>query len=68
VVSVGIPTDDNPEDRPVVPGWLIPLSKFFDHRNWHAPPVMHAYDFGDDWQHVVVHEASAGQAAPNRIS
>lgn len=56
VVSIGIPTDDDPEDRPVVPGWQVPLSKFFDHRNWHAPPVMYAYDFGDDWQHVLVHE------------
>lgn len=56
VVSIGIPTDDDPEERPVVPGWQVPLSKFFDHRNWHAPPVMYAYDFGDDWQHVLMHE------------
>jgi hypothetical protein len=34
----------------------VPLSKFFDQRNWHAPPAMYAYDFGDDWQHVLVHE------------
>ena len=56
VVSIGIPTDDEPEDRPVVPGWQVPLSKFFDQRNWHAPPATYAYDFGDDWQHVLVHE------------
>ena len=56
VVSIGIPTDDDPTDRPVVPGWQVPLSKFFDQRNWHAPPAMYAYDFGDDWQHVLVHE------------
>ena len=56
VVSIGIPSDDDSEDRPVVPGWQVPLSKFFDQRNWHAPPAMYAYDFGDDWQHVLVHE------------
>ena len=56
VVSIGIPTDDEPEDRPVVSGWQVPLSKFFDQRNWHAPPATYAYDFGDDWQHVLVHE------------
>ena len=39
VVSIGIPTDDEPEDRPVVSGWQVPLSKFFDQRNWHAPPA-----------------------------
>jgi hypothetical protein len=55
-VSIGIPTDDDPEDRPVVPGWQVLLSKFFDQRNRHAPPAMYAYHFGDDWQHVLVHE------------
>jgi hypothetical protein len=68
VVSIGIPTDDDPEDRPVVPGWQVPLAKFFDRRNWHAPPAMYAYDFGDDWQHVLVHEGfeSADEAASTR--
>ena len=41
VVSIGIPTDDDPTDRPVVPGWEVPLSKFFDQRNWHSPPAAH---------------------------
>ncbi len=55
-MSIGIPTDDDPRDRPVRPGWQMLLSKFFDPRNWHAPPATYAYDFGDDWQHVLVHE------------
>jgi hypothetical protein len=59
VVSVGIPTDDAPEDRPVIPGWVVRLSTFFDQRAWHAPPAISAYDFGDDWEHVVVHEGMA---------
>ena len=56
VVSIGIPTDDDPENRPVVPGWDVSLSTFFDRRGWHAPPALYAYDFGDDWQHALVHE------------
>src|SRR5215203_484684 len=56
VLSIGIPTDDDPEDRPVVPGWDVPLSRYFERRGWHAPPAMYAYDFGDDWEHVLVHE------------
>ena len=56
VVSIGIPTDDDPEDRPVIPGWDVPLSRYFERRGWHAPPAMYAYDFGDDWEHVLVHE------------
>ena len=56
VVSIGIPTDDDPEDRPVIPGWDVPLSRNFERRGWHAPPAMYAYDFGDDWEHVLVHE------------
>jgi hypothetical protein len=56
VVSIGIPTDEDPSDRPVTPGWKVPLERFFEKRAWHAPPAMYAYDFGDDWQHVVVHE------------
>ena len=39
-----------------MPGWQMLLSNFFDQRNWHAPPATYAYDFGDDWQHVLVHE------------
>ena len=28
VVSIGIPTDDDPTARPVVPGWRVRLSEF----------------------------------------
>jgi len=72
VVSIGIPGDDEPEDRPVVPGWEVPLAKFFERRAWHAPPAVYAYDFGDDWEHVVVHEgmepAEAGLSYPRCVS
>lgn len=55
LVSIGIPTDDDPEDRPVVPGWQVPVSTFFERRA-QALPAMYVYDFGDHWQHVIVHE------------
>ena len=55
VVSIGIPTDEDRENR-VIPGWAVRLSRFFERRAWHAAPATYAYDFGDDWQHVVVHE------------
>jgi hypothetical protein len=56
VVSIGIPSDEDPEERPVLPGWEVKLSRFFERRAWHAPPATYAYDFGDDWQHVVIPE------------
>ena len=55
VVAIGIPGDE-PRDQPVAPGWDVPLSKFFTRKTWHATPALYTYDFGDDWEHVVVHE------------
>jgi hypothetical protein len=40
VVSIGIPTDEDPENRPVRAGWEVRLSQFFERRAWHAPPAM----------------------------
>lgn len=45
-----------PTTTRTIGGWQVTLSEFFDQRNWHAPPVMYAYDIGDDWQHPLVHE------------
>jgi len=56
VVAVGIPDQDSPDERSVVAGWEVPLSAYFTERAWHALPVLYAYDFGDDWEHVLVHE------------
>ena len=39
VVSIGIPTDEDPEDRPVLPGWDVRLSRFFDRRAWDREPA-----------------------------
>lgn len=56
LLSIGIPTGEESRDQPVLPGWRVPLSRFFERRGWHAPPAVYAYDFGDDWEHVLVHE------------
>jgi Plasmid pRiA4b ORF-3-like protein len=56
LVSIGIPTGEEAEDRPAIAGWDVPVSRFFSQQGWHEPPVTYAYDFGDDWQHVMVHE------------
>jgi hypothetical protein len=55
-VSIGIPTDEDPADGPVLPGWEVSLSRFFDRHTLHAPTATYTYDFGDEWQHVVVYE------------
>jgi hypothetical protein len=56
LVSVGIPTGEEADDRPVLAGWDVPIARFFEQQSWHTPPVIYAYDFGDDWHHVLVHE------------
>lgn len=56
LVSIGIPTGEEEEDRLVIAGWDVSVSRFFDQQSWHAPPATYAYDFGDDWQHVLVYE------------
>jgi len=54
---IGIPSDEFPGERPTIPGWTVPLRAYF---SWDtlrdAPPVTYAYDFGDDWRHVVTFE------------
>jgi hypothetical protein len=56
LASVGIPTGEEAEGRPVFAGWDVPIDRFFNQQSWHGPPAIYAYDFGDDWQHVLVHE------------
>lgn len=55
-VAIGIPTDMSSPDHPVVPGWTVPLSKYFDPQSRHRGPFSYAYDFGDGWEHVLTHE------------
>ena len=48
----------------MIAGWEIPLSRFFDRRGWHTPPATYAYDFGDGWEHALVHEGMESADPP----
>lgn len=50
---VGIPVDDMPGERPCLPGWTVPMSRYLDRG---ADPVRYRYDFGDDWEHTLEFE------------
>ena len=56
VVSIGIPTGEESDERPVLQGADVPIADYFERGEWHAPPALYAYDFGDDWEHALVHE------------
>ncbi len=53
---IGIPTGEEPEDRPCVAGWQVPVSSYFGYGPYHAMPALYVYDFGDDWEHLLVYE------------
>jgi len=52
--EVGIPDPD--ADDPVVPGWDVELSEYFDKP---GDRIIYEYDFGDSWRHSVLLEAEA---------
>ena len=57
VDRIGIPDEDFPEDSPCQAGWQLKISDYFTYRSLlDAPPALYAYDFGDDWHHVVMCE------------
>lgn len=56
ISSIGIPTDEDPEGPTCVPGWQVHVSSYFGSRPYHAIPALYAYDFGDDWEHLLVYE------------
>ena len=52
--EIGIPDEDRFEGMPeVLPGWGIPISRYFDTVGTTAN---YEYDFGDGWQHEVMLE------------
>ena len=51
--TLGIPDPDWPEDRAVVADWTeYPL----DYTRGAPQPIQYTYDFGDNWNHVVILE------------
>lgn len=56
MISIGLPAEMTSEDRPVIAGWTVSVSTVLGSREWHALPMVYAYDFGDDWEHIVIHE------------
>lgn len=62
---VGLPDDETTFGEVTLPGWGVPIRQFFSATNGRAS---YAYDFGDDWQHVIVLEkilpAEPGRSYP----
>jgi transcriptional regulator with XRE-family HTH domain len=50
---IGLPDDENPEERPTEPGWTTPVAPILTP----GASVRYLYDFGDDWSHTVTCEA-----------
>ena len=53
VVRIGIPGDEFEGQEPCLPGWEVLVSALFE---IHRSPATYVYDFGDDWEHAIVHE------------
>jgi len=55
VVQIGIPDEDGFErDEPILPGWDLPIVRYFTHP---GAAARYEYDFGDGWEHEVTLEA-----------
>ena len=55
VVQIGIPDEDGFEgDEPILPGWDLPIARYFTHP---GATARYEYDFGDSWEHEVTLEA-----------
>ena len=57
LITLGIPTDVTDRERPLIPSWEVFLEDVLESGEWHAPHTQYTYDFGDEWMHVVAHEA-----------
>jgi len=56
VERIGLPMQEFGDDRPLRPGWTVPISDVLVRG---LLPMLYLYDFGDDWQHVVMYEGPA---------
>ena len=39
VKGIGIPVDEEPDQRPLIPSWRVRVSDHFNHRQYHALPA-----------------------------
>lgn len=53
IVQIGIPDDEFPMEQEVLAGWEVPIAGIFTTAKQKAG---YLYDFGDDWQHVILLE------------
>jgi len=54
-VRIGIPDDEFPHERPTLPGWDVPVRRFFTAEGTRAH---YLYDFGDGWEHTLTFEGA----------
>ena len=52
-VRIGIPDEDGLDDEPVLPGWEVPVARYFGAS---IKTADYCYDFGDNWLHTVTFE------------
>lgn len=52
--KIGIPDEEFEDERGIVPGWEVPVSKYF---NQEDEIIEYIYDFGDNWKHKIILEA-----------
>ncbi len=57
VAEIGIPFDDDFNDRPVLAGWEVPILSYLSKPGASAE---YEYDFGDGWSHRVLLQADYG--------
>lgn len=55
VLRIGIPDQEGAEE-PAVPGWEVSVAGHFIDG---GPLALYVYDFGDDWQHVLMYEGAS---------
>lgn len=46
-IDIGIPHEF--QEKPIVSGWTVPISKYLSHLR----QLTYIYDFGDDWHHTI---------------
>ena len=53
VERLGLPAEEFGDERPVRPGWTVSISDVLVRG---LLPMPYLYDFGDDWQHLLMYE------------